>query len=234
LYVFSVVLELKWRAKKCGKNDAMLSVDPQIVNSEINHDELVFANIANDICALGFSVQNNAIPQELSIQLWQYVQSLAQYNFKKAGIGRNNNFKINNAIRSDAISWIVEAGSAQKEWLTWADRLRARLNQELFLGLKNFESHFSHYSKGDYYKPHYDAFNGASNRKLSIIAYLNPEWTKEDAGEFILYTDANQQSPIKVQPLMGRVVVFLSDTILHEVKAPNKDRYSIAGWFSNN
>ena len=95
----------------------------------------------------------------------------------------------------------------------------------------SFESHFSLYGPGDYYKRHKDAFKGEANRVLSLALYLNPGWTADDGGELVLYpSDADAETveapmrlaaglpaETKVTPLMGTLVLFLSEDFPHEV-----------------
>lgn len=76
------------------------------------------------------------------------------------------------------------------------------------LGLFSFESHFAHYSPGDFYKTHKDAFKGESNRVVTIVVYLNPDWLKEDQGELVIYQDDSQQELVRVTPSFGTIVVF--------------------------
>ena len=108
------------------------------------------------------------------------------------------------------------------------------LNRRLLLGLFSFESHFSHYAVGDFYKRHMDAHKGDANRVLSIVVYLNPEWLPESDGELVLYKDESDKKGIKVIPMFSTVVVFLSEEFPHEVLATQRDRYAIAGWFRLN
>jgi SM-20-related protein len=52
-----------------------------------------------------------------------------------------------------------------------------------------------------------------------------------------MYSDAAVPAlePIaRITPLMGSLVVFLSDRFPHEVTAASRLRYSIAGWFRVN
>jgi SM-20-related protein len=64
--------------------------------------------------------------------------------------------------------------------------------------------------------------------------YLNSGWTGTDGGELVLYKDDFDREGIKVIPLLGTVVVFLSEEFPHEVLPAKRDRYSIAGWFRVN
>lgn len=161
-------------------------------------------------------------------------QSMNPDQFKKAGIGRGNDHLENDFVRTDEICWITGASEAGKQWLEWTAQLQKHLNRRLFLGLFSFESHFAHYGPGDYYKRHVDAFHGETNRILSIVVYLNPGWTQEDGGELVLYLDEHDKDGIKVVPLHGSMVVFLSEEFPHEVLPANRDRDSIAGWFRVN
>ncbi len=124
--------------------------------------------------------------------------------------------------------------STGKAWLDWAEKLQRYLNQKLFLGLFSFERHFTHYEVGGFYKRHLDALKGEANRVLSLVVYLNPDWTTENADELIIYTSQQDREGIEVTANYGNVVIFLSEDFPHEVLKTNRDRYSIAGWFRVN
>ena len=79
-----------------------------------------------------------------------------------------------------------------------------------------------------------EPFKGESNRILSLVVYLNPDWTADDQGELVLYRDEDDSQGIKVTPTFGTVVAFLSEEFPHEVLPANRDRYSIAGWYRLN
>jgi SM-20-related protein len=92
--------------------------------------------------------------------------------------------------------------------------LQLYLNKQLLLGLFSFESHFSHYAPGDYYKRHKDAFKGEANRVLSLVLYLNSAWQQDDGGELVLYAPEDERpgalascgiddGGLKVTPLLG-------------------------------
>ncbi len=119
----------------------------------------------------------------------------------------------------------------EDEWLRWIGGLQLYLNRNLMMGLSSFESHFALYSPGDFYERHLDAFSGPQNRVLSIVLYLNPEWSPADGGELVLY--GNDDSILAVHPpLLGSLAIFFSESFPHEVRTTHKARYSIAGWFS--
>jgi SM-20-related protein len=196
--------------------------------------DVLFESIAQDLIQKGFSIQQNAVPTDLSNLLHFHLINMAEYKFNEASVGRNSQQQKNEKIRNDDIAWIHGNSPAGIKWLQWTQSLQVYLNRRLFLGLFSFESHFAHYAKGNYYKRHLDAFKGQANRVLSLVTYLNPEWQDEDGGELVIYTDSNDENSIKVLPKYGTLVVFLSEDFEHEVKPALSDRYSIAGWFRVN
>jgi SM-20-related protein len=76
-----------------------------------------------------------------------------------------------------------------------------------------------------------DTLQTLSNRVLSTVFYMNPDWIKNDGGELLLYAD-EQVLPLLIEPsLFNGCMIFLSDTFPHEVLTSRCDRYSIAGWY---
>lgn len=197
-------------------------------------DENLFAGIAQDIERQGYSVRPGALPGGLLNSVSLYLQCLDTEKFRNAGLGRGDEYLQNKFVRTDEICWINGETDAGKRWLDWMSALQSFLNCRLFLGLFSFESHFSHYAPGDYYKRHRDAFRGEANRVLSVVAYFNSDWSADDNGELVLYMDDNDREGTRIVPLMGTLVVFLSEEFAHEVLPPARDRFAIAGWFRVN
>ncbi len=197
-------------------------------------DETLFGLIADDIQRQGYSIRPGALPESITQALALHQQKMAASKYSSAGIGRGGDYLQNEFVRTDEICWINGASEAGVLWIDWAAKLQSFLNSRLFLGLFSFESHFAHYAPGDYYKRHYDAFRGEANRVLSIVVYLNPGWTQPDRGELVLYRDELDKEGIKVVPLYGTIVAFLSEEFPHEVLPAKRDRYSVAGWFRVN
>ena len=196
--------------------------------------EALFELIANDLIEKGYSINSGVLPVELAESLFQHLRIMNREQFEKAGIGRDSDHMMNKTVRSDEICWINDESEAGENWLNWASGLQQYVNRRLFLGLFSFESHFASYQKGDLYKRHLDAFKGQTNRVLSMVVYLNKEWSEEDGGELVLYQDEEDKTGINVLPTFGTVVVFLSEEFPHEVLPAQKERFSIAGWFRVN
>jgi SM-20-related protein len=137
-------------------------------------------------------------------------------------------------VRTDSTLWLCGNSVTQLAYLDWMEQLRMGLNRRLFMGLFDFECHFSHYSRGDFYQCHLDAFKGRSNRILSSVFYLNPHWSEKDGGELLLYADEQPSPLLIVPPQFNSCILFLSEVFPHEVLTSHSDRFSIAGWYRVN
>lgn len=211
-----------------------------LLHEKISVDDL-FESIADDIEEKGYSVQPMKLPVELGECLLAHLGTMDMQRFNPAGIGRKKDHTINHFVRKDEICWITGESEAGLMWLGWAGKLKDYLNKRLFLGLFSFESHFSHYEPGAFYKKHLDSFKGEANRVLSMVVYLNSGWLPEDGGELVLYPQDSQASQnkrddylLKITPNMGTIVVFLSEDFPHEVLPTQRDRFSIAAWYRVN
>ncbi len=100
------------------------------------------------------------------------------------------------------------------------------------MGILNKEFHYAIYPKGTFYKKHIDTFQNDDRRKLSVVCYLNHAgWLPKNGGELVLYLTQHGKAFKKViYPLPGRIVIFESQIIEHEVKPVKKERLSITGW----
>jgi len=193
-----------------------------------------FAAIADGVEKQGYVVLPAAVPENLCGSLLNYLAELEQGEFHPAGVGRGVEAARNPLVRLDHIHWIGEEHPASEQWLAWAKRLRLYLNERLYLGLFSFESHFSLYREGDYYRRHVDAFKGESNRVLSLVVYLNKNWKPGLGGELRIFCPANNTEIVRVAPEYGSLVLFLSEEFPHEVLPTQCDRYAVAGWFRLN
>lgn len=198
----------------------------------------LFVRIAEQIRARGYAVTNDALPQPLLKALAARVRATDKSRFKRAGIGRNSDLQINDAIRGDHIVWVNgQAGELTEElnsYFDWMEQLRLSLNRELLLGLFDYECHYAVYPKNAFYKKHVDAFRGQSNRLLSTVLYLNPAWRDDDGGELVMYHEDDSEAVVTIPPRLGTLVLFLSEEFPHEVLPTRKNRYSLTGWFRVN
>ena len=75
---------------------------------------------------------------------------------------------------------------------------------------------------------HFDSDAAVDGRRVTALTYLNPDWTPGDGGELVLYPFPG--APVKVEPLMGRVVLFSAANMLHRVLPSKKKRLCFTTW----
>ena len=165
--------------------------------------------------------------------LKQEVQILDRTDaMKKAGIGRGNDLTRDRSVRRDKIAWLQGVTAPQAALFEFFETIRQGLNQRLFLGLKRFETHYATYHAGDFYKQHLDSFKGMASRVVSLVLYLNEDWQAADGGALQVFNRDNDHEVCgTVLPEMGRMALFMSEEIPHEVLPANRTRYSLACWF---
>jgi len=208
----------------------------------LNIDEELLDSIADALVDPGYILLERVIPSELLASLWAYFDTINTDGFKLAGIGRQADFQLQEAVRSDQIHWLGNTAQTEEDvttqFLAWMELLRIGINRRLFLGLFDYESHFARYAAGAFYKKHMDAFGGHKqgqlSRVLSTVLYLNENWCESDGGELVLYAEDGDQPLQKISPTFGRLIVFLSEKFPHEVLPATRERKSIAGWFRVN
>lgn len=189
-----------------------------------------------DLKQNGWACMTAETPDEDSIQLMKECASTcAAGDFTQAATGRGTGLQVRDGIRGDQILWLPPGGATtdQKTWLARLECFRLAINQQLFLGLFEYEGHFAVYPVGSFYKAHLDQHAGARDRILTVILYLNADWQPGDGGELKLWTtpqgrEGNYQL---IEPRMGTIVCFMSDEFWHEVLPAHKERMSITGWF---
>ena len=201
----------------------------------INLHEALYDQIADALVDKGYIILPSALPETTSRLLYQHLDSFSPRQMQPAGIGREQDHQLKGDIRRDQIRWLGRQHSAEAEYLDWMADLREGLNRRLFMGLFDYEAHFSHYRAGAFYKRHMDAFRGQANRVLTTVLYLNPDWDAQNGGELLVWPAPDSDTVIeRVLPRMGTLVIFLSEQFPHEVLPATTDRYSIAGWFRVN
>ncbi|EON76090.1 oxidoreductase, 2OG-Fe(II) oxygenase family [Lunatimonas lonarensis] len=192
--------------------------------------------IAQAVYEQGWVVVDDYLPEVLRSQLLGEQQELlSEGSFRHAGIGKGESFTIKPEIRSDRVLWMDERALSPVQERYWSlmERLRQAINRRCFLGLRSFECHFAVYPPGSFYKRHLDQFQAVKYRVVTVILYLNEEWEESFGGELRMYLPSSDKEErlVDVLPKGGRLVVFLSGEIPHEVLPTTQDRASITGWF---
>ena len=195
----------------------------------------LYEKIISDLMEKKYSIIDNFFDAaEVDILRAALNEKYEEDNFKKAAIGNRTNEVIAKSIRGDFILWIneAEAGEAENIYFNKINSLVNYLNRTCFMGILHKEFHYAVYPEGTFYKRHLDTFQNDGRRKLSMVCYLNNEdWRPENGGELAIYTQENgEEEQIDIFPLAGRVVIFESQELEHEVKPVKVPRLSITGW----
>lgn len=185
----------------------------------------------DDLAAHGWSQQNLFLPPALTLALAAECRAhMVGGTLVLAAVGRAARQAVRPEIRGDRIAWLRAGQSpACDHYLDIMDTLRLALNQSFFLGLDNYESHFARYAPGAAYRRHVDRFRDDDLRTVSAVIYLNPDWLPGQGGALRLHPHGARARD--VAPLAGRLVLFLSAEMMHEVLPASRERLSLAGWF---
>ncbi len=154
----------------------------------------------------------------------------ARGDFDPARIGSDRTLQRREDIRGDSICWIAAPLlAAEATLLDDLEQLRLEFNRDALLGLFELELHYAWYPPGTGYARHVDQPRGRAQRRVSLMLYLNEDWTPGAGGELRIF-DANDRHR-DVEPFAGRLVCFLTAGREHEVRPTRCPRLSISGWF---
>ena len=195
-----------------------------------------FELIVHDLNSEGYVVVDSLFSaEEISLLRANLKMKYALQNFKKAAVGKGSEEQVIETVRGDAILWLDENNLDEMEQL-YFDRINlliTYLNRRCYLGIKEGEFHYACYPVGTFYKRHLDVFRTDSKRTLSVVFYLNEEeWEPSYGGELVIYTkdEVGVEQEKIIHALPGRMVLFDSKALEHEVRQVNQLRYSITGW----
>lgn len=190
-----------------------------------------FADAADSLAANGWAVIEHVLPPGVIARLEEDCHALWSCDaLAPAAIGRAGEKKIIPEVRGDYIRWVDSCtlNEPLTEYLRTMEKLRMDLNQSLFLGLDDFETHFALYPPGAGYQRHVDRFKNNPLRTVSVVLYLNTQWQPGDGGELCLYLSDRTQL---VAPRAGTLAMFMSADMPHEVLTTQRDRASLVGWY---
>jgi SM-20-related protein len=152
-------------------------------------------------------------------------------DFIPAKVGKGSVSLRATEIRGDNTLWLDPLAPQPpfEKIMNFLEELRQSLNQNLFLGLKEFECHLAFYPVGSFYIEHLDRFESDSSRTLSFVFYIHDTWNSDDGGELVLYSK-DKKVITSILPLPGSVMCFMSEDFPHEVKVSRKERRTLTGW----
>jgi SM-20-related protein len=150
---------------------------------------------------------------------------------------------VNRELRGDDIGWLDNEtapelhGEARRAppdegWNPLIDRfeqLRLELNRKAYLGLSRMDVQLARYPGGGArYDRHLDAVAGRThNRRVTAIWYANIDWQPTHGGTLRVHTPA----PRDIEPILDRLVLFLSEKVEHEVLPAHAPRLAVTAWY---
>ena len=196
----------------------------------------LYEKVIDGLMADKYCIVDNFFSREEVLALREsLLEKYEEDKFRKSAIGNQANEQVIEAIRGDFILWLDEdkANASETSFFAKLSDFQEYLKRTCFMGIYEKEFHYAVYPEGTFYKRHLDTFQNDSRRKLSMVCYLNDEdWQPEYGGELTIYFDVNgSEKALDIYPMQGRMVVFESQVLEHEVKPVKRERLSITGWF---
>jgi SM-20-related protein len=186
--------------------------------------------------ARGWFLRDGVLGQDAAVEIRDHIEALARSGrLRPAGLGRGAGYRVDRAVRGDAILWVDPSAVAPELAALWRTflALRDALNREAYLALDRMEVQIARYPGGRAaYDRHRDAFaappGGRPSRRVTAIYYANPAWTPEAGGLLRLHGD---EGPVDVAPVLDRLLVFLSERVEHEVLPAYAPRCAVTAWY---
>jgi SM-20-related protein len=189
------------------------------------------ASVSADLRASGISIRDQFASAAEVFALRECARAReARGDFAPARVGAQGAERRRDNIRGDFTCWLSEPLLPPERLLIRRmEELRLQLNRDAFLGLFELELHYARYPAGAAYSRHVDQPLGSTQRKLSLVLYLNPGWQSTDGG--VLRIHNADGGFVDVEPVAGRLLCFLTPGREHEVLQARRERLSISGWF---
>lgn len=199
-------------------------MDPELINK---YERIIQGLIDNE-----YGILDNFLQEEDMLKLrHDLLLKQEQQLFRRAGIGKEENYHKDKDIRGDSILWLNEKEPETQPFFKAIHEFINYLNYTCYAGIRSSEFHYAVYPPGTFYERHMDTFLNDDSRRFSVIFYLNDAgWQKDDGGCLRIYQDNKE---IDILPKRNRLVCFASNKLEHEVLPTRRDRLSITGWLRN-
>lgn len=195
------------------------------------------AQCSENLCERGWHVWDAWWSPEQTRLLLNSEEALWQnrVGYQAARVGAGSRVQRNTEERSDWLRWVrpETEDEIHRAWCQSLTHLREQLRVSLRLPLAVEEVQATRYEVGAFYRPHLDvAREGGSKRMITYVFYLNEAWSAEEGGSLCLYPEGLEGTQVEIPPLAGRLALFRSRDLWHEVRAPLKRaRWALSGWF---
>jgi SM-20-related protein len=189
------------------------------------------SSVSADLSATGISIRDQFASAAEVLALRECARTReSRGDFVPARVGRQGAERRRENIRGDFTCWLNEPLlPPERLLLKRMEELRRQLNRDAYLGLFELELHYARYPAGAAYSRHVDQPQGSTQRRVSLVLYLNPGWQLTDGG--VLRIHHADERFVDIEPIAGRLVCFLTSGREHEVLEARCERLSISGWF---
>ena len=186
----------------------------------------------------GFCVVENLVPLDLARKTLEEMQSAYETPGKfmpgKLSNGAMNRVRSLDGIRGDSVMWL----DGTNEDSALISQVTKQMNK-LALSLYHANSvAMNRVSKskvmvscydgnGKAYKRHIDSARDGS-LKLTFIYYLNKDYDAQQGGCLRIHSELE---PIDIPPELGKLVIFRSDKLIHEVLPTFNRRFAFTIWY---
>ena len=203
-------------------------------NSSGGLNVIADSSVSADLSGSGISIRDQFASAAEVFALRECARSReARGDFAPARVAAQGKEHRRDSIRGDFTCWLSEPLMPPERLLLGRlEELRLQLNRDALLGLFELELHYARYPPGAAYSRHVDQPLGSTQRRLSLVLYLNSEWQSTDGG--VLRIHHADEGFVDVEPIAGRLVCFLTPGREHEVLRAQRERLSISGWFRGN
>lgn len=166
---------------------------------------------------------------EVALALAAELETLSD-ELRPGAVGRAGSY-FDATVRGDEIRWLErsEIGEATGALWTLLEEVQRAANAAAFLGLRRFDLQLARYlTRGARYARHADAFQVRTRRRLTAIYYANPAWRPAHGGILRAY---GATRTVDIEPVLDRLVLFLSDEVEHEVLPTYAPRTALTAWY---
>lgn len=187
-------------------------------------------SVALDRLGDGFAVVSDDVLPAETVDDWlaRVVARDRAGGLDPAGLGRERNQVP--SLRSDHTAFVDPGDEGWEAPVAWFAALGRSLSEQLRLALPAFSLQIAGFPPGARYVRHVDTIRGDPARRLTATLYLDRSWDPEDEGQLRVIEPDGERD---VLPIGGRLVLFRSDVVEHEVLPTRRIRYALTAWFGS-
>ena len=167
-------------------------------------------------------------PEILDRWLARVLACRAAGGLDPAGVGIDG--RRDPGIRADHTRFADDGDPTWEEPVAWFDALGRSLGEQLRVSLPAFSLQIAAFPLGAGYVRHVDTLRGDPARRITATLYPDRSWRPEDEGALRVTEGGSERD---VLPFGGRLVLFRSDAVAHEVRPARRLRCALTAWFGS-